>query len=73
MHESLITDVAWTGEAYLAAPVSALIFRFAGLNGTREMKTAERGELEWAQHGGLVGHPPRSAPIPRIVHILLPV
>lgn len=58
MKTSLISDVAWTGEAYLGGPIKAIVYRFAGLNGTREMKTApEHGELEWAQAGGLVVYP----------------
>ena len=55
MNESLIKDVAWTGEDYLGSPITAIILRFSGLGGTQGMKSgAEPQELEWANAGGLI-------------------
>ena len=55
MNTSLIKDVAWTGEAYLGSPITAIILRFSGLGGTTGIKlSADPQELEWAHAGGLV-------------------
>ncbi len=54
MNPSLIKDVAWTDESYVRGPIKAVILRFSGLNGTRDLKAqAELNELEWADRGGL--------------------